>query len=244
MNISEIHNSNLIPCDEISNYDIALKNYVLFTKLNDEIVIALHKEYISISFDYLSKLNFNYEIIFLDDISFEKLYNKFLEIKTDKEMSAIQQEQEDATLDDDDFSISEFLKVGTDILTSEESAPIIKFVNSLFYQAIKKKASDIHIEMHEYKSEIKYRVDGVLNRHIELDKNIMSLVISRIKVISNLDISEKRIPQDGRTQIKISGNTLDIRVSILPTFYGERVVMRILMQSDNLLNLKELLQIL
>lgn len=196
--------------------------------------------YISISLDYLSKIEASYEIVFLDDISFEKLYNKFLEIKTDKEMSAIQQEQEDATLSDEDFSVSEFLKVGSDILTSEESAPIIKFVNSLFYQAIKKKSSDIHIEMHEFKAEVRYRVDGVLTKHIELDKNIMSLVISRIKVISNLDISEKRVPQDGRTQIKVAGKTLDIRVSILPTFYGERVVMRILMQSEDILSIKEL----
>lgn len=240
MNINEIHNTNLFPYDEITSYDIALKNYVLFTKFDEKIVIALSYDYISLSFDYLSKYDYEYEVIFLDEISFEKLYNRFLEIKTDKEMSAIQQEQEDATLDDEDFSVSEFLKVGSDILTSEESAPIIKFVNSLFYQAIKKKASDIHIEMHEYKSEVRYRVDGVLVKHIELDKNIMSLVISRIKVISNLDISEKRIPQDGRTQIKIAGKTLDIRVSILPTFYGERVVMRILMQSDELLNLNEL----
>ena len=240
MNINEIHDTSLVPFDEIDSYDLALKNYVLFTKLNEKVVIAVSNEYISLSFDYLSKCDYDYEIIFLDEISFEKLYNRFLEIKTDKEMSAIQQEQEDATLDDEDFSVSEFLKVGSDILTSEESAPIIKFVNSLFYQAIKKKASDIHIEMHEYKSEVRYRVDGVLVKHIELDKNIMSLVISRIKVISNLDISEKRIPQDGRTQIKIAGKTLDIRVSILPTFYGERVVMRILMQSDELLNLNEL----
>ncbi|WP_320033512.1 GspE/PulE family protein [Halarcobacter sp.] len=240
MNIKEIHDITLQPFEDIENYDIALKNYVLFTTIDNEIVIALSNEYVSISFDYLSKVEYKYEIIFLDEISFEKLYNKFLEVKTDKEMSAIQQEQEDATLDDEDFSVSEFLKVGSDILTSEESAPIIKFVNSLFYQAIKKKASDIHIEMHEQKSEVRYRIDGVLNKHIELDKNIMSLVISRIKVISNLDISEKRIPQDGRTQIKIAGKTLDIRVSVLPTFYGERVVMRILMQSDELLNLKEL----
>ena len=94
--------------------------------------------------------------------------------------------------------------------------------------------------MHEFKAEVRYRVDGVLVKHIELDKNIMSLVISRIKVISNLDISEKRIPQDGRTQIKISGRTLDIRVSILPTFYGERVVMRILMQSEDILSVSDL----
>ena len=240
MNINEIHNLNLVPFDEIDNYTTALKNFVLYTKIDDTVVIALSKDYMSVSLDYLSKIESNKEIVFLDDISFEKLYNKFLEIKTDKEMSAIQQEQEDATLSDEDFSVSEFLKVGSDILTSEESAPIIKFVNSLFYQAIKKKSSDIHIEMHEFKAEVRYRIDGVLTKHIELDKNIMSLVISRIKVISNLDISEKRVPQDGRTQIKVAGKTLDIRVSILPTFYGERVVMRILMQSEDILSVKEL----
>jgi len=240
MNIKEIHDTTLTPYDEIPGYDIALKNFVLFTTLEEKVVIALSNEHISVSFDYLSKCDYDNEIIFLDELSYEKLYNRFLEIKTDKEMSAIQQEQEDATLEDEDFSVSEFLKVGSDILTSEESAPIIKFVNSLFYQAIKKKSSDIHIEMHEFKAEVRYRVDGVLVKHIELDKNIMSLVISRIKVISNLDISEKRIPQDGRTQIKIAGKTLDIRVSVLPTFYGERVVMRILMQSGDLLSVSEL----
>ena len=240
MNINEIHNLNLIPFDEANNYTTALKNYVLYTKIDELIVIALSRDYMSISLDYLSKLDAREEMVFLDDISFEKLYNKFLEIKTDKEMSAVQQEQEDATLSDEDFSVSEFLKVGSDILTSEESAPIIKFVNSLFYQAIKKKSSDIHIEMHEFKAEVRYRVDGVLTKHIELDKNIMSLVISRIKVVSNLDISEKRVPQDGRTQIKVAGKTLDIRISILPTFYGERVVMRILMQSEDILSIKEL----
>ncbi len=240
MNINEIHNTNLVAFDEVENYIVALKNFVLYTKIDDDVIITLSKEYMSISLDYISKIDINEEIVFLDEKKKKKLYNRFLEIKTDKEMSAIQQEQEDATLSDDDFSVSEFLKVGSDILTSEESAPIIKFVNSLFYQAIKKKSSDIHIEMHEFKAEVKYRVDGVLIRHIELDKNIMSLVISRIKVISNLDISEKRVPQDGRTQIKVAGKTLDIRVSILPTFYGERVVMRILMQSSDIKSVSEL----
>jgi len=239
MNIQEYHDLNLTPYDQES-YGTALKNYVLFSKIDDEIIIAISKEYMSLSLDFLSKTSYEYRIVFLDEISFEKLYNRFLEIKTDKEMSAIQHEQEGASLEDEDFSVSEFLKVGSDILTSEESAPIIKFVNSLFYQAIKKKSSDIHIEMHEFKAEVRYRVDGVLTKHIELDKNIMSLVISRIKVISNLDISEKRIPQDGRTQIKIAGKTLDIRVSILPTFYGERIVMRILMQSEDILSVQEL----
>lgn len=239
MNIEEIHNINLSPYEQ-EGYETALKNHTLFSKLEGEIVILISKEFMTISFDYLSKYEYSYRIIFLNEISFERLYNRFIEIKTDKEMTMIQQEQEDASGEEDDFSVAEFLKTSSDILTSEESAPIIKFVNSLFYQAIKKKSSDIHIEMHEFKGEVRYRVDGVLFKHIELDKNIMALVISRLKVISNLDISEKRIPQDGRTQIKIAGKVLDIRVSILPTFYGERVVMRILMQSEDIPSLSEL----
>jgi len=238
--INEIHDIELLPNIEIENYAIALKNNVLFTTVDENKVAAVCLESISISFDFLSKLDVSYKVVYLDAISFEKLYTKFLEIKTDNEMSKVQQEHEDTKHIEDEFEISDFLKIGSDILTSEESAPIIKFVNSLFYNAIKKKSSDIHIEMHEFKAEVRYRVDGVLTKHIELDKNIMALVISRIKVISNLDISEKRIPQDGRTQIKISGKTLDIRVSILPTFYGERVVMRILMQSEDILGLEEL----
>ena len=239
MNITEIHDFNL-SAFEHENYEHALKNYTLFSKIDKDIKIYTCIKYLNISFDYLSKQNFKYEVIILDENSFEKLYNKFLELRTDKQMSDIQQEQQEAISSDDDFSVAQFLQTGSDILTSEESAPIIKFVNSLFYQAIKKKSSDIHIETHEFKAEVRYRVDGILSKHIELDKNIMALVISRIKVISNLDISEKRIPQDGRTQVKIAGKTLDIRISILPTFYGERVVMRILMQSDAIPQLSNL----
>jgi general secretion pathway protein E len=83
-------------------------------------------------------------------------------------------------------------------------------------------------------------IDGVLSKHIDLDKSIINLVISRIKVISNLDIAEKRLPQDGRTQIKIAGKALDVRVSVLPTYHGERVVMRLLMQAASIPGLEEL----
>lgn len=237
--IQEVHNTTLEVL-EYENYESALKNFVLFTKINDKEMIAVSKEHTSSAFDYLSKFEYDLEVVFLDEISFEKLYNKFIETRADKQMSDITQSTGEATTEDDDINISEFLKTSADIMTDEGSAPIIKFVNSLFYQAIKKKSSDIHIELHEFKGEVRYRVDGVLVKHIELDKNIMALVVSRIKVISNLDISEKRIPQDGRTAVKIAGKTLDIRVSVLPTFYGERVVMRILMQSSDIPTLKNL----
>ena len=235
LNIKEIHNLNLIPFEE-PNYEKALKNFVLYTKFEDEdeYVVAISNESFSIALDFISKQDNKKRIILLNKISFDTLYNKFIELKADKQMSDIAKSQESAVAEEDNISIVEFLKTSADIMTSEESAPIIKFVNSLFYQAIKKKSSDIHIELHEFKGDVRFRIDGILSKHIELDKNIMSLVISRIKVISNLDISEKRVPQDGRTSIKISGKTLDIRVSVLPTFYGERVVMRILMQSEDI----------
>ena len=235
LNIKEIHNLNLIPFEE-PNYEKALKNFVLYTEFEDEdeYVVAISNESFSIALDFISKQDNKKRIILLNKISFDTLYNKFIELKADKQMSDIAKSQESAVAEEDNISIVEFLKTSADIMTSEESAPIIKFVNSLFYQAIKKKSSDIHIELHEFKGDVRFRIDGILSKHIELDKNIMSLVISRIKVISNLDISEKRVPQDGRTSIKISGKTLDIRVSVLPTFYGERVVMRILMQSEDI----------
>jgi general secretion pathway protein E len=94
--------------------------------------------------------------------------------------------------------------------------------------------------VHEKRSEVRFRIDGALIKNTDIDNKIANLIISRIKVISNLDISEKRIPQDGRTQVKIAGNTLDVRVSILPTYYGERVVMRMLMQSDDIPHMQEL----
>ncbi len=235
-----IHHLHLSPYEpQGSDINVALKHYVLFAQdTQNDVFIALHPEKLNESFDYLSKFSFPYAIKFLDEDSFEKLYNQFLELKTDKAIVTMQ--EEDDTQSDDDISLTEFLRNSSDILTSEESAPIIKFVNALFYQAVKKNASDIHIECHEKKGEVRFRIDGVLFKHAELDNKIVSLIIRRIKVVSNLDISENRVPQDGRTQIKIAKKTLDIRVSILPTYYGEKVVMRILMQSDAIPHLEAL----
>lgn len=235
-----VHDIHLKPYDfDTIDVNVALKHYVLFAKdIHENIIIALHPHKLNESFDYLSKFDFDFPIKFLDDDSFERLYNLFLELKTDKAIESMQ--EEDDTQSDDEISLTEFLRNSSDILTSEESAPIIKFVNALFYHAVKKNASDIHIESHEHKGEVRFRIDGVLFKHVEFDNKIVNLIIRRIKVVSNLDISENRVPQDGRTQIKIAKKTLDIRVSILPTYYGEKVVMRILMQSDDIPHLEAL----
>lgn len=236
-----LHDLKLEVC-EVDGLDTELlrKNYLLFSKIDDEITALTCERYMVEATNFYSKLNTQYPFKLLDQDSFDQLYNRFLELRTDK---AIENMQDDNTSSDeveDDISLTDFLRTSSDILTSEESAPIIKFVNALFYQAVKKKVSDIHIEVGENKGEVRFRIDGMLSKNADLDKKVVSLIVSRIKVISNMDISEKRIPQDGRTQIKIAGETLDIRVSILPTFYGERVVMRLLMQSSQIPPITEL----
>jgi general secretion pathway protein E len=225
---------------EIERIDtnLNIKNYLLFSKYKDKIVAFTSEKYLVEATNYYTKLPNKYPFKILDEDSFDRLYNKYLELRTDKAIKTMQENEEDEV--EEDISLTDFLRTSSDILTSEESAPIIKFVNALFYQAVKKRASDIHIDVQEKKGEVKFRIDGMLTKNVDLDKKVVNLIIRRIKVISNLDISEKRIPQDGGTQIKIAGEVLDIRVSVLPTFYGERVVMRLLMQSSQIPKIDEL----
>lgn len=127
-----------------------------------------------------------------------------------------------------------------DILSGAGEAPIIKLVNYILYQAVKQGASDIHIEPFEKELRVRYRIDGVMHTVIAPPKRIQSALISRIKIMSNLNIAEKRIPQDGRIQIKVADKPIDIRVSVLPTSYGERVVMRLLDKSKSFSALESL----
>jgi general secretion pathway protein E len=239
---AQLHHDLTLEAIEVEEIETELlvQNYLLLTRIGDEIVAATSEEYLVESSNYYSKLPQQYPLVILDEESFERLYNRFLELRTDKQIETMQEKGEKAEISEEELSLTEFLRTSSDILTSVESAPVIKFVNALFYQAVKRKASDIHIEVHEKRGEVRFRIDGVLTKNADLDKKVIALIISRIKVISNLDISENRIPQDGRTQIKIAGESLDIRVSILPTFYGERVVMRLLMQSGSVPRIHQL----
>lgn len=115
-----------------------------------------------------------------------------------------------------------------DILTMADDAPVIKLVNQILFQAVKREASDIHIEPFEKEIRVRFRIDGVLHTVMTLPKRLQGALISRIKIMSNLDIAEKRVPQDGRINIKIADKPVDIRVSVLPVAFGERVVMRLL----------------
>ncbi|MDX8376733.1 MAG: type II secretion system ATPase GspE [Mariprofundales bacterium] len=127
-----------------------------------------------------------------------------------------------------------------DILESEDDAPVIRLVNTLISQALKERASDIHIEPFEKQVLVRFRVDGVLHTTVKPPKHVQAALTSRIKVMAGLDIAEKRHPQDGRIRIKIAGREVDVRVSVLPTAFGERVVMRLLDRGNKVLSLREL----
>lgn len=240
MRLPFIENVDLEPIwsEEINN-KLAMKHHLLFAYVHEKPCIIVERKSLAPALNYLCKLDIDYPIVEVDEESFERLSNKFLEIKTGSDFDALTTESSDDIIEVE-ADLLDFIRNSQDLLSNEESAPVIKLVNSLFFQAIKKGASDIHIETLEKKGEVRLRIDGALKKHLDIDKTITGLVISRIKVISNLDISEKRVPQDGRTQVRIAGKSLDIRVSVLPTYYGERVVMRMLMQSEHIPTLKSL----
>ncbi len=121
-----------------------------------------------------------------------------------------------------------------------EDAPIVKFVNLLIAQAVSDRASDIHVEPTERDLRIRFRIDGVLHEVMHSPKSIQAGVISRLKIMAEIDIAERRIPQDGRISLSIGGKPVDLRVATLPTVYGEKIVMRILDKSTALLRLDDL----
>jgi general secretion pathway protein E len=127
-----------------------------------------------------------------------------------------------------------------DLLDDTSDAPIVKLVNYIISQSIKARASDIHIEPYQNTFKVRYRVDGILYDLVAPPKHIQSALISRVKVMAKMNIAEKRLPQDGRIEVKKGSQDIDIRVSTIPTAFGERVVLRLLNKSSSLLSLTDL----
>ncbi len=139
-------------------------------------------------------------------------------MKDESEVQVLEEEAEDLSLDE--------------MLQSAEGAPVIRMVNMMLVEALRTGASDIHIEPMEKKVRLRYRIDGALVEKPGPPKSLQNAVLSRVKIMSDLNIAERRIPQDGRFNIKALGKEVDLRVSILPTVYGEKVVMRTLDKSS------------
>lgn len=140
-----------------------------------------------------------------------------------------------------DFEIlSDNYEETTDIMDMANDAPIIRLVNTMIKQAVTDKASDIHIEPYEKDIAVRFRIDGILYKMFSPPKKYQGAIISRIKIMANLNIAENRLPQDGRIQLKIAGKDIDIRVSMFPTYWGERAVLRILNKTDMSFSLESL----
>lgn len=127
-----------------------------------------------------------------------------------------------------------------DLMDAEDDAPIIRLINAILSQAVKEKASDIHIETFEDHLSVRYRIDGVLTEVLSPKRMLAPLLVSRLKVMAKLDIAEKRVPQDGRISVRIAGHAIDIRMSTIPSAHGERVVLRLLDKQAGQLELQQL----
>jgi general secretion pathway protein E len=138
------------------------------------------------------------------------------------------------------LQVAQELPEPSDLLESDDDAPIIRFINAVLTEAVKENASDVHIEPYENRLGVRFRVDGVLQEVLQTRRALAPLVVSRIKVMSKLDIAEKRLPQDGRISLKIAGRAVDVRVSTMPSGHGERVVLRLLDKQAGRLDLASL----
>jgi general secretion pathway protein E len=177
------------------------------------------------------------------EVLLEKIPSTEFDIEIQKAFSTHGQQSMEAieAIETDDLA-SVFAEVGEpeDLLDSEDEAPIIKLLNAILSEAIRSRASDIHIEPFENQLRIRFRVDGVLQTMLTPKLGLANMLVSRIKVMAKLDIAEKRLPQDGRISLKLGGRAVDLRVSTIPSSFGERVVLRLLDKSAGRLNLQQL----
>lgn len=209
-----------------------------FNVVKKIILVALSDALNIHPFDDLNMLlpGYTFEPVLTSEEEISKIINKHFEKEDTSSADDVIDE-----FDEDDYELlGAHIQETEDILDMANDAPIIKLVNKIITQAVNERASDIHFEPYEKDLVIRYRIDGILYEKYTPPKKIQSAIISRIKIMSNLNIAENRLPQDGRIQIKIGNKDIDIRVSIFPTYYGERIVLRLLNKTDMNFNLESL----
>ncbi|MDE0489462.1 MAG: type II secretion system protein GspE [Gammaproteobacteria bacterium] len=172
----------------------------------------------------------------IDAEEFDRRLRARYESGADSALSIAEDLDEDTELG----ALARELPAPSDLLDSENDAPIIRLLNAVLASAIRTGASDVHLEPGEFNLSVRFRVDGVLRETLKLRRGLSPLVISRAKVMADLDIAEKRLPQDGRISLRIAGRAVDVRVSTLPGIHGERVVLRLLDKQSGRLDLESL----
>jgi len=229
---------------KVKQIDLSLVKNIPINYAKSEEVLPLYRtaDYITVAIadptnleplnDLRMSLGNHIDPVIVSPLKLQDAINRVYEqISAERELEEIESE-EDQGLE---------LEGPIDILdASADDAPVIRFVNSMIFRAVKERASDIHIEPYEREMVIRFRIDGVLHDILKQPKRAHAAISSRIKIMANLNIAEKRLPQDGRIKIKIAGKDIDIRLSTVPVQYGERLVMRILEKTQTIKDLEAL----
>ena len=205
-------------------------------KDGDCVTVAINDPTVSSALDELSMImKARLELVLAQSEMIVQAINKVYD-RGSAAAAAAMEEMEDDDLD----AFGQDFEEAVDLLDAEDEAPIIRFVNSVISQAVKENASDIHIEPAEKDLIVRFRIDGILYEKIRPPKKLQAAIISRLKIQADLNIAEKRLPQDGRIRLKIAGKDIDFRVATAPTAFGERVTMRLLDRSAVLHDLEDL----
>ncbi|MBN1663816.1 MAG: type II secretion system ATPase GspE [Deltaproteobacteria bacterium] len=220
LSIQYLKKHKMVPLETDGGFFVAVNDPANFQPVDDLCRLLGHK-------DYRVVLSTNESIMAAINLAYD------LSRSTAKEF--FREMNDEST----DSIISEIDETG-DLLDETSDAPIIKLVNLLLSGAIKDRASDIHIEPYQSTLKVRYRIDGILYDILSLPRRIQSPLTSRVKIMAKLNIAEKRLPQDGRIEIKIADRSVDIRVSVIPTAFGERVVLRLLDKTSSILELFDL----
>jgi len=241
---------NLIPEQLILKYKMIPTSYS-----NNKLTLAMVNPHDLLAMDeakkFIKGVGIDPVIISADDLK------KFMDTEYKSMMQPVQEQQPEVNIDEfydsmdsiqsDIMKDAEFDDGGdedlgvTDLAREAEGAPIIRLTNNIIAVALKKGASDIHIEPMEKGLRVRYRIDGVLRQEMMLPKKVQLPLVSRVKIISRLDITERRMPQDGRITLKLGSKSIDFRVSTIPTKFGEKIVTRILDKSNTTLGLDKLI---
>lgn len=226
---------NDIPSDLIHDLPInyAKQNFVLPYKEEQDGIVVLTSSPLNMRTleDLRVKFGKRTKPLITTIVRLQDTINRVYEKSTSNLAGLDDIEDEDYDLDD---PIIDLLDAGDD------DAPVIKLVNSLLFRAVKEKASDIHVEPYEKDMVVRFRIDGILFDIFKPPKKLQNSITSRLKVMANLNIAEKRLPQDGRIPLKVGGKDIDIRVNAVPTSFGERIVMRLQDRSNVILELTQL----
>lgn len=219
------------------SFSFAKKHAVVLESKAGQIVVV-HKEGLNsaVLLELQRYLNVPFSLEITSDDDFERRLGVVYQGDSAEAMGMVEGLGDELDL----ASLADSVPETEDLLEQDDNAPIVRLINALLTEAIKESASDIHIETYEKKLVVRFRVDGVLREVVQPKRALAPLLVSRIKVMAKLDIAEKRVPQDGRIPLRLGGREVDVRVSTMPSSFGERIVMRLLDKQAGRLQLKQL----